>query len=69
MQPAVTTQRRYLAYLLRLWLSDNGGEPAWRGSLEDPSGSRIGFGDAQSLFEYLRQEMVTPSSTANDPEA
>ena len=34
-------QRRYVAYLIRLWLSDNAGEPAWRGSLEDPHTGKL----------------------------
>ncbi len=65
----MTTQRRYLAYLLRLWLSDNAGQPVWRGSLEDPhSGSLIGFGDMQSLFAYLNQQTEIPPSTSDNVE-
>lgn len=30
---------RYQAFLLRLWVADNGGRPVWRLSLEEPGGS------------------------------
>ena len=58
-------QRRYLAYLLRLWLAESAGEPVWRGSLEDPhTGARLGFADLASLFEYLRrQDLETLAQT------
>lgn len=56
------TQQIYIAYLLRLWRADGtvGKEvfDAWRASLESPrTGERIGFGSAEELFVYLRQEM------------
>ena len=60
-------QRRYMAYLLRLWLAENAGKPAWRGSLEDPhTGSRMGFSDLSSLFEYLRRQTESQSSAFGD---
>jgi hypothetical protein len=54
-------QPDYLAYLLRLWRSASSPPscherqgPAWRASLECPqSGSRLGFGSIDDLFEYL----------------
>ena len=62
-------QRRYVAYLLRLWLSDNAGEPAWRGSLEDPhSGNRLGFANLPSLFEFLREQTEIPSGAPDGQE-
>ena len=62
-------QQRYVAYLIRLWLSDNAGEPVWRGSLEDPhTGNRLGFADLSSLFEYLRRQTESQSNTPGDPE-
>ena len=62
-------QRRYVSYLLRLWLADNAGKPAWRGSLEDPhTGSRLGFADLSSLFEYLRRQTESQSSEPGDQE-
>ena len=66
-RPIVIIQRRYVAYLLRLWLSDNAGEPVWRGSLEDPhTGNRLGFADLPSLFEYLRKQTEIPSSAPSN---
>ena len=62
-------QRRYVAYLIRLWLADNTGEPVWRGSLEDPhTGSRLGFADLSSLFEYLRRQTESQSSALAEQE-
>jgi len=49
-------QRRYIAYMLRLWQAGN--PPArlvWRASLEDPhSGERLAFRDQEALFAFLR---------------
>jgi hypothetical protein len=62
-------QQRYLSYLLRLWLSDSAGKPAWRGSLEDPhTGNRLGFTDLSRLFEYLQRETEGKSSDTGDEE-
>ncbi len=62
-------QRRYLSYLLRLWLANDAGKPAWRSSLEDPNtGSRLGFADLSSLFEYLQRETESQSSEPGDQE-
>ena len=62
-------QRRYVAYLIRLWLAGGAGEPVWRGSLEDPhTGNRLGFADLASLFEYLRRQTESQSSPSGDRE-
>jgi hypothetical protein len=46
--------RRYEAYLLRLWESDQAGELIWRASLESTdTGERHGFADLADLFAYL----------------
>jgi len=47
-----------MAYLLRLWLSDNAGQPVWRGSLEDPHSGA-----------YLNQQTELPPSTSDDRQA
>ncbi|MGD8397659.1 MAG: hypothetical protein PVG11_02265 [Anaerolineae bacterium] len=48
-------EQRYLAYMLRLWLVSNGGEPVWRASLESPhTGERLGFASLEALFDSLR---------------
>jgi hypothetical protein len=62
-------RRRYLSYLLRLWLPDNAGRPIWRGSLEDPNtGHRLAFADLSSLFEYLQKETEGQSREPADEE-
>lgn len=51
-------RRGYLAYLLRLWQTGDSQPPAWRVSLEDPrSGQRLGFGDLESAFVFLREQI------------
>ncbi len=53
--------RRYLAYLLRLWQVSDAGKITWRASLEDPhSGNRQGFVSFEALIDYL-QELVLGS--------
>ena len=47
--------RRYEAYLLRVWESDQAGQLIWRASLESSdTGERRGFADLDSLFAYLQ---------------
>ena len=62
-------QRRYVAYLLRLWCAGEGGTATWHASLEDAhTGSRLGFADLQSLFAYLRRQTEQSSSAGIDQE-
>ncbi len=50
-------QARYLAYLLRLWRVDGGGELVWRALLENAhTGERRQFVDLDALFEFLREQ-------------
>jgi hypothetical protein len=50
------TQRRYRAFLLRLWQERSGGQWVWRASLEDPhSNVRQGFADLERLSAYLEE--------------
>jgi len=52
-------QRRYLAYMLRLWQVSSDGEPIWRASLESPhSGERRGFANLEMLFAFLEAKTV-----------
>jgi hypothetical protein len=45
---------RYLSFLLRLWQTDDQGQPVWRASLESPgTGQRQGFASPQELFDFL----------------
>ena len=53
----MTEQRKYLAYMLRLWRVDTNGEVTWRVSIEDPhTGERHGFTNLDRLFEFLKGE-------------
>ena len=65
-------QRRYMAYLLRLW-QESGGErarsdahpdgPLWRASLERPQGGeRLGFASLEDLYAYLDAQTRSSSS-------
>jgi hypothetical protein len=58
-------QRRYLAYMLRLWEVSNDGQLAWRASLESPhTGERHGFADLEALFGFLEEQAErTPSES------
>jgi hypothetical protein len=50
-------QRRYKAFLLRLWQERSGGEWVWRASLEDPHRHvRKGFPDLERLSAFLREQ-------------
>jgi len=54
------TARRYEAYLLRVWESDQAGESIWRASLESThTGERRGFADLDGLFAYLEEVCQT----------
>jgi hypothetical protein len=54
----MTEQRRYRAYLLRLWQADDeDGHPVWRASLEDAhTGDRRGFANLPQLCAFLADE-------------
>jgi hypothetical protein len=62
----MTEQRRYRAYLLRLWRADgDDGRPVWRASLEDArTGERRGFADLARLLTFLEEQ--TDSWTGYD---
>jgi hypothetical protein len=49
-------QRRYQAFLLRLWQERSEGKWVWRASLEDPhTNVRKGFADLERLSAFLRE--------------
>ena len=57
MKPA-DSKKKYRSYLLRLWVDDVKGKPAWRISLENPfSGERRGFASLKDLCAYLKEGM------------
>ncbi len=54
----MTERKRYFSYLLRVWLAEEGSQPQWRASLEDPhTGERSGFASLEDLFRYLKKQI------------
>lgn len=55
---ALDEQPDYLSYLLRLWrVSDAGGGPVWRASLESArTGERRDFDNPDDLLDFLREQ-------------
>jgi hypothetical protein len=50
-------RKRYFSFLLRVWLAEEGSQPQWRASLEDPrTGERQGFASLEDLCRYLNQQ-------------
>jgi hypothetical protein len=66
---AMTEQRRYRAYLLRLWQADDAdGCLVWRASLEDArTGERRGFADLSRLCAFLEQQAANSTGRAVNP--
>ena len=53
------TQRRYQAFLLRLWQERSEGKWVWRASVEDPhSHVRKGFPDVEHLYAFLQEQIA-----------
>jgi hypothetical protein len=53
-------KKKYLSYLLRLWVEEVNGQLVWRASIEDPfSSKRRGFARPKDLFRYLEEKMHT----------
>jgi len=53
----MTEQPGYLAYMLRLWRVNDGGNSVWRASVESPhSGERYGFANLELLFAFLEEK-------------
>ncbi len=60
-------QLDYISYLLRLWRANDLGPPVWRVSLEDPhSGERLGFTDLDSLFAFLKAQIIACEQEASE---
>jgi len=50
-------EKKYIAYMLRVWRVNRTELPVWQASLEDPhNGKQIGFADLASLFSYLKDQ-------------
>ena len=60
--------RRYRAYLLRLWRTDDNRETRWRASLEEPhTGVRRGFATLAELFTFLEEQAERDTQPGNPP--
>jgi hypothetical protein len=56
---------RYLAYLLRLWQTEDDEGGMWRASLEGAhTGERRGFGSLAALVEFLRTRTAEVAATS-----
>ena len=48
-------ERRYLAYMVRLWAVQRNGDMVWRASAENAhTGERHAFADVAALIDYLQ---------------
>lgn len=51
-------EKRYHAYMLRLWQAKENDQLVWRASLENPhTGSKRGFPNPDALFAFLTQQI------------
>ena len=52
-------QKPVLVFLIRFWPAENGGEPAWRASVEFTTNrERQVFACPEDLFAFLRQQII-----------
>jgi hypothetical protein len=64
--------RRYFAYLLRLWQTDDPENPTWRASVEDPHTRQVtGFNSLEALWTYVLELVAkapgpSPTSSGSD---
>jgi hypothetical protein len=57
-------ERRYLAFLVRLWSVHHNGELVWRASVENAhTGERHAFADLIALCDFLRAAVEEEPST------
>jgi hypothetical protein len=53
-----TLSRDYFSYLLRIWKSEESGQPVWRISIEDTlHGEPVYFTSLDALNEYLQSQV------------
>lgn len=54
----IPQNRRYLAYLLRMWQTQYDGQLVWWASIESPqTGERMGFSSPAAMYDYLKEKM------------
>ena len=57
-------ERRYVAFLVRLWSVHHNGELIWRASAENVhTGERHAFADLTGLFDFLRAAVAEEPAT------
>jgi hypothetical protein len=55
----LSKQKPTLVFLIRLWPVEEGGELAWRASLETVrTGEKHGFANLDDLFAFLKQQAL-----------
>ncbi len=63
-------EKRYFAFMLRLWQVPDGDEIFWRGSLENAhTGERHGFADLEDLIKLLVAEVEPGRPLEDKPKA
>ncbi len=56
--PKMAERKRYLSFLLRIWLAGDNNPLQWRSSLENThTGERLGFASLEDLFRYLKRQI------------
>ncbi len=63
----------YVAYMLRLWMTEEAGKSSWRASLECPrTGDMLYFPSLNRLFQFLESggsiPVIDESGSADAPE-
>lgn len=65
----MSNESRYLAYLVRLWVTPHGKSMTCRAMLVDPhSEEKRGFSDLEGLFTYIREAVRNETRTEIDGE-
>jgi hypothetical protein len=55
--------KSYHSYLLRVWQSDERGQPVWLASLEDPHTRRVlHFNSLEELWRFLKDQAAGPDA-------
>ena len=62
-------ERRYLAYLVRLWTVHSNGDLVWRASVENAhTGERRAFADVDGLLDFLQAAVTADAATPGQME-
>jgi hypothetical protein len=60
-----TMNKTYRSYLLRVWQSNERGQPVWLASLEDPHTRRVlHFNSLEELWRFLKEQVALSDSTS-----